>query len=74
MVNLENILYDGDLSQDIVLNQYDIVFVPKSKIARRNLWVQQYIQNMIPSSLIGPYELGGTLIQGPLILPKPLID
>jgi polysaccharide biosynthesis/export protein len=74
LVNLENILYDGDLSQDIVLNQYDIVFVPKSKIARRNLWVQQYIQNMIPSSLIGPYEIGGTLIEGPLILPKPIID
>lgn len=67
LVNLENILFDGDLSQDIVLNQYDIVYVPKSNIARRNIWVQQYIENMIPSSLISNYDLGGQAFGGTLI-------
>lgn len=55
------------MSHDIVLNQYDIVFVPKSSIARRNLWVQQYIENMIPRSLIGSYDLGGQAFGGTLI-------
>jgi len=67
LVNLEKVLYDADLSQDRVLNQYDIVYVPKSSIARRNIWVQQYIENMIPSSLIGSYDLGGQAFGGTLI-------
>ena len=73
LVNLEKVLYDGDLSQDLVLQQYDIVYVPKSAIARRNLFVQQYIQNMIPSNLIGPYDVGGVLFDGSLINTKPII-
>lgn len=62
IVNLKNVIEHGDMSQDIVLQQYDVVFVPKSIIARANLFVEQYINNMIPSNLVGPYELGGTLI------------
>ncbi len=73
LINLKKILYDGDLSLDIVLHQYDIVFVPKSAIARRNLFVKQYIDNMIPSSLIGPYDMGGKLLNGNLINVKPII-
>ena len=67
LLNLEKILYDGDISQDILLSQYSIVYVPKSKIARRNLWVDQYIQRMIPSNLIGPFEMGGSVVSGSLI-------
>ncbi len=62
IVNLRKIIEGGDMSQDIVLSQYDVVYVPKSKIARANLFVEQYINNMIPSNLVGPYELGGTLL------------
>ncbi len=62
IVNLKKVVEDGDMSQDIVLNQYDVVYVPKSKIARANLFVEQYINNMIPSNLIGPYDMGGTLL------------
>jgi polysaccharide export outer membrane protein len=72
LVNLENILRDGDISQDIVLNQYDIVYVPRSRIAKSNLWVEQYINKMIPSNLIGPYELGGATFSGSLIEQKPI--
>jgi polysaccharide export outer membrane protein len=36
-----------DLNQDIYLQPYDIVLVPKSNIADVNLWVTQYIKNNI---------------------------
>ena len=71
LVDLEKVLYYGDLSQDLVLQQYDIVFVPKSAIARRNLFVKQYIENMVPSSLIGAYDMGGTVFGGTLIESSP---
>jgi protein involved in polysaccharide export with SLBB domain len=75
LIDIEKVIRDGDLSQDVVLNQYDIVFVPKSKIARRNLWVKQYIDGMIPNSLIGAYSLGGQAFGGTLIdTGGPLID
>ncbi|MDA3787718.1 MAG: polysaccharide biosynthesis/export family protein [Desulfobacula sp.] len=73
LVNLEKILYDGDASHDLILNQYDVVYVPKSAIARSNLFVQQYINNMIPSSLISAFDMGGTVFGGTLIETKPLI-
>ena len=73
LVDLEKVLYRGDLSQDLVLQQYDIVYVPKSTIARRNLFVQQYIQNMIPSNLIGPYDLGGKLFDSSIIDTEPIV-
>ena len=73
LVNLEKVLYDGDLSQDLVLGQYDIVYVPKSAIARRNLFVDQYINKMIPTSLVGPYEMGGTVFGGTLIETSPIV-
>lgn len=67
LVNLEKVLYDGDTSQDLILNQYDVVYVPKSKIARRNLFVEQYINGLIPEQLIGSYSLGGSVFGGTLI-------
>lgn len=42
-VNLENTLKGTDMSQDILLMPYDIVFVPRSPIANVDLWVEQYI-------------------------------
>lgn len=73
LVNLKKILYSGNLSLDIVLHQYDIVFVPKSAIARRNLFVEQYINKMIPPNFIGPYDMGGRLFNGSLINTKPVV-
>jgi protein involved in polysaccharide export with SLBB domain len=73
LVNIEKVLYYGDTSQDIILNQYDVVYVPKSTIARSNLFVEQFINNMIPSALIGPYDMGGTVFGGTLINTNPII-
>ncbi|MBC8414473.1 MAG: polysaccharide biosynthesis/export family protein [Nitrospira sp.] len=41
---------------DIILKPYDIVFVPKSRIAEANKFVQQYIKNMIPGNLTGGFS------------------
>ena len=38
---------------DMRLQSYDVVFVPKSKIARVNLFVEQWITQMIPIQLQG---------------------
>lgn len=73
LLDLEKVLSEGNISQDIVLQQYDVVFVPKSKIARMNLFVEQYINRMIPPNLLDPYSLGGRLIDGTVIEHEPLI-
>jgi polysaccharide export outer membrane protein len=48
---------------DIALHPYDVVFVPKSPIARVNEFVDQYILKVLPITLNGgfTYLLGGTV-------------
>ena len=68
LVNVKKLIHEGDISQDLVLKQYDIVYVPKTAIARRNLFVEQYISKMVPSFFSADYNIGGTLIDhDPLI-------
>ena len=38
---------------DLQLQPYDVVYVPKSRIARVNLWIEQWITQMIPIQLQG---------------------
>lgn len=64
LVNLEKVQHGGDISQDLLLQQYDVVYVPKTKIAQRNLWVKQFINDMIPNNLVAPFELGGPIFSG----------
>jgi protein involved in polysaccharide export with SLBB domain len=47
-VDLKKVFNGTDISQDIVLQPFDIVFVPKSAIANVNLWMRQYIYNNFP--------------------------
>jgi protein involved in polysaccharide export with SLBB domain len=47
-VNLDEIWNGTDISQDIVLQPYDIVYVPRSTISNVNLWMRQYIYNNFP--------------------------
>lgn len=53
-LDLEKVL-SGE-SKDIRLQPYDIVYVPKSKIARVNLFVEQWITQMIPIQLQGAFN------------------
>lgn len=48
-VDLRKVLNGSDLSQDIQLIPYDIVFVPKSNIASINKFVSEYINSIIPN-------------------------
>ena len=53
-LNLLRIL-KHDPADDAELAQDDLLFVPKTSIASVNLWVQQYIRNMLPfGSIIRP--------------------
>jgi polysaccharide biosynthesis/export protein len=56
VVDLRKVIDGTDFSQDIRLMPYDIVYVPKSNIARVDLFVQQYINSLIPGlNGVNPY-------------------
>lgn len=48
LVNLHKVQDGSDLAQDIYLRPFDIVYVPRSAIANANLWIEQYLNRMIP--------------------------
>lgn len=47
-VDLKKVIFGQESEGDVLLQPFDIVFVPRSKIANANLWVQQYIRDMLP--------------------------
>ena len=47
-VDLEKVIESTDMSQDIPLKPFDIVYVPKSLIANVNQWVDQYVRKNLP--------------------------
>jgi protein involved in polysaccharide export with SLBB domain len=50
-VNLGKAIDGTDMSQDIILRPFDIVYVPKSPIANVNKWVDLYIRKNLPISI-----------------------
>lgn len=46
---------DGS-APDLALAPFDVVWVPKSKIARVNLWVEQYVKHLLPINLTGALQ------------------
>lgn len=59
-VNLKAVLKNGQ--GDVALRPFDVVFVPKSKIARVDQFVDQYIRQVIPATLTAgfTYLMGQT--------------
>jgi polysaccharide export outer membrane protein len=53
-LNLARAIDGTDTGQDIALQPYDVVFVPKTGIAEVNQWIDQYIRKNIPI----PFGLG----------------
>lgn len=49
-VNLKQVFDGTDMRNDILLRPYDVVFVPRSRIANVNKFVEQYLTNNIPFS------------------------
>lgn len=48
MVNMKKVRNGTDLAQDIYLKPFDIVYVQKTAIANVNLWIEQYMNRMVP--------------------------
>jgi protein involved in polysaccharide export with SLBB domain len=48
MVNMKKVHNGTDLAQNIYLKPFDIVYVPKTTIADVNLWIEQYMNRMVP--------------------------
>jgi protein involved in polysaccharide export with SLBB domain len=58
-LNLMRILNHDDPADDAVLAQDDVIFIPQTGIAKVNVWVEQYIRNMLPfGSPIRPTPIG----------------
>ncbi|MFT5040391.1 MAG: protein involved in polysaccharide export with SLBB domain [Hyphomicrobiaceae bacterium] len=47
-INIESVLETGDTSQDIALGPNDVVFVPATWVANADLFVKQYVRDLIP--------------------------
>lgn len=50
-VNLDAAMSGTDITQNVALKPFDVVYVPKSAIANVNTWVDQYIRRNIPVNL-----------------------
>ncbi len=48
VLDLKSVLETGDIRGDVVLGANDVVFVPKTAIANADLWVRQYVLDLIP--------------------------
>lgn len=49
-VNLDAVVNGTGLGQDVRLQPLDTVIVPRSDIAQVDLWVEQYIRNLLPAA------------------------
>ena len=47
-VNLKKARTGTDLTQDVSLAPFDIVYVPRSRVSNVNVWLDQYIRRNIP--------------------------
>lgn len=56
-VDLSAAISGRDLSQDLALQAYDVVVVPRSGIADFGVWVDQYIRRVIPFNLGFSYTI-----------------
>jgi len=56
ITNLKDFIEKGAKNNDLALSSQDIVVVPKSSVAKANLWVDQYITSMLPFSRSVGYD------------------
>jgi protein involved in polysaccharide export with SLBB domain len=61
LIDLDKSIGEGNIGNDLLLRQYDVVYVPRSTIADVNLFVDQYINKIIPeffrTSLVFGYDV-----------------
>ena len=47
-INLAKVVEDGQTNSDLVLGPSDVVVIPKTGIAKANVWMEQYVIKMLP--------------------------
>ncbi len=68
--DLKSVIECKSTGQDIELRPYDIVYVPKSRIAKVNLFVEQYIDKVLPfSRSFGVFVSHNTGLTGGMVGP-----
>ena len=50
-LDLRKDLESGEKHNDVLLEPHDILFVPKSKIAQLNQFIEQYVDQLVPAAL-----------------------
>lgn len=58
LINVKNVIEKANLDQDVLLKKHDIVYVSSSTIARADLFVDQYINRLIPNFFRITYNVG----------------
>lgn len=58
LIDMDNIIGRGDMSSDPLIRQYDVIFVPKTKLSQASLLMDS-ILNLIPVHFSASYSLGG---------------
>ena len=66
-IDLDVVVSGEAPEKDILLKPFDIVYVPKTFIAKANKFVEQYIKNLIPGNLSGGFSY--TILRGTQIVP-----
>ena len=61
LVDMNKVIGEGNIGNDVLLKRFDVVYVPKNKVTHAGLFVDQYINNILPDAtrLNWGYSLGG---------------
>lgn len=51
MVNIRRMIRNGNIGNDLMIKQFDVVYVPKTAIAHVNIFIKHYISGLIPHFL-----------------------
>lgn len=57
-VNVREVIQTGDHESDVPLAPGDIIYVPRSHIAEVNLWIEQFINRVVPFQRTFNYTIG----------------
>ncbi len=53
LVNLDRAIGEANIGNDILLRQYDVVYVPRTAITKADIFIEQYINRLIPNVFRG---------------------
>lgn len=51
VVNVNKVIGEGNIGNDVLLQRFDVVFVPKNPITNLNVWIDQYLSRVVPDWL-----------------------